>query len=57
MGGGVWSARSADPVVRFEVGANVVVEEVRGVSAIVAADAGPEPEPGTSSVAGPAPED
>ncbi|CAN5461969.1 NfeD family protein [soil metagenome] len=36
MGGGTWSARSDDPAIRFEVGANVIVKEVRGVSAIIA---------------------
>lgn len=39
MGGGVWTARSADPAIRFDVGASVVVEQVRGVSAIIAAEA------------------
>ena len=38
MGGGVWSARAADPAARFDVGANVIVAEVRGVSAIIAAE-------------------
>lgn len=39
MGGGVWSARTAHPALRFDIGTNVVVAEVRGVSAIVAAEA------------------
>lgn len=44
VGGGVWSALAADPGARFEPGAEVVVVEVRGVSAIVAAPAGPDAE-------------
>ena len=43
MGGGVWTARTADPAVRFDVGTNVVVAEVRGVAAIIVAEGEPEP--------------
>ena len=38
MGGGVWSARTASPTTRFEVGASVSVTEVRGVAVIVVAE-------------------
>ena len=56
MGGGVWSARTDDPTARFDVGANVIVAEVRGVAAIVAAEADTSAEAEAARAATPPPD-